>query len=41
LKSLLRNDETMSLAEVARQFGVSKATLLRYIPGGRAGLAEG
>ncbi|HEY0838282.1 MAG TPA: recombinase family protein [Azospirillum sp.] len=36
-KALLRNDDTMSLAEVAGQFGVSKATLLRYIPGGRAG----
>jgi len=39
-KSRLRTNDDMSLAEVARQFGISKATLLRYIPGGRAGVAE-
>lgn len=40
-KALLRNDQTMSLAEVAAQFNVSKATLLRYIPGGRDGVIDG
>jgi len=40
-KTLLRNNANMSLAEAARQFGISKATLLRYIPGGREGLTDG
>ena len=37
-QSLRRGD--MSAREVARQFGVSKATLFRYIPGGRSALQE-
>jgi len=40
-RAILRNDQTLSLHEVAPQFSVSKATLLRYLPGGRAAVIEG
>lgn len=40
-RALLRNDQTLSLRKVAAQFSVSKATLLRYLPGGRAAVIEG
>jgi len=37
-KALLRNSPDLSLREMAAQVGVSKATLLRYVPGSRQGL---
>jgi AcrR family transcriptional regulator len=38
-KAMLKN-KTITIAQVAKRFGVSEATLYRYMPGGRHEFTE-